>query len=79
MSLNGETASWEESQRQLIVQDPNLLQHFHVIKYVNGEHLFKDNGERRGITLLSSSLNGEKWGFWSVLPCSESNSNSLQV
>lgn len=39
MSLNGETASWEETQRQLIAQDPDLLQVFQVLKYINGEHL----------------------------------------
>ena len=39
MPLNGETASWEESQRQLIAQDPDLLHSFQVIKYVNGEQL----------------------------------------
>jgi len=33
--MNGETMSWEESQRQLISQDPDLLQQFQVLKYIN--------------------------------------------
>jgi hypothetical protein len=33
----GETASWEDSQRQLIAKDTNLLQSFQTLKYVNGE------------------------------------------
>ena len=39
MSLNGETTSWEESQRRLIAQDADLLQNFQILKYINGEHL----------------------------------------
>ena len=39
MSIDGETASWEESQRQLIAQNINLLQSFQTLKYINGEHL----------------------------------------
>jgi hypothetical protein len=33
----GETASWEDSQRQLIAKDINLLQSFQSLKYANGE------------------------------------------
>ena len=39
MSLNREVASWEETQRQLIAQDHDLLENFQVLKYINGEHL----------------------------------------
>lgn len=37
--INGETVGWEESQRQLIAHDINLLQTFQIMKYINGEHL----------------------------------------
>jgi hypothetical protein len=60
MSFNGdsEMASWEESQRQLIAQDPHL-QNFQHIKYINGEHLSR----------IKANANGGQWGFWSVLTC----------
>ena len=37
--MNGDLTSWEESQRQLIGQDFDLLQQFQVLKYINSEHV----------------------------------------
>lgn len=37
MSISGETASWEDSELQLLLKDPSLLQSFQTLKYVNGE------------------------------------------
>ena len=32
-----ETATWEESQRQLVAQDLHLMQQFQLLKYINSE------------------------------------------
>ena len=37
--VNEEALSWEESQRQLIAKDADLLHSFQVLKYINGERL----------------------------------------
>ena len=56
MSLNGATASWEESQRQLIAQDTGLLENFQVLKYINGGCL-STIMTKAGVSF--TSLNGE--------------------
>jgi hypothetical protein len=37
--VSGETASWEDTQLQSIIQDHTLLQSFQTLKYANGEPL----------------------------------------
>jgi hypothetical protein len=39
--ISGETASWEDSHLQLIIEDESVLQSFQTLKYANGECLSK--------------------------------------
>ena len=49
-----ETATWEESQRQLVAQDLHLMQQFQLLKYINSEQhpsrILEDVGERLTFT-----------------------------
>ena len=57
-SLKAETASWEESQLQLIAQNPELLHNFQVLKYINGGHFSRIMAKHRETQLLLAAGSG---------------------